>query len=67
MMLLARRHVFRRGRDRDLLGPTTIGLLSDLSGGFSSWLWALSAIGVVLLALAGLLARIGRRERSLTR
>ena len=50
-----------------VLGPTTIGLLSDRSGGFSSSLWALSAIGVVLLALAGLLARIGRRERPLTR
>lgn len=50
-----------------VLGPTTIRLLSDRSVGFSSWLWALSTIGVVLLALAGLLARIGRRERPLTR
>jgi hypothetical protein len=50
-----------------VLGPTTIGLLSDRSGGFASSLWALSATGILLVALAGLLARVGRRGHAIIR
>lgn len=45
-----------------VLGPTMIGVLSDHGGGFSSSLWALAVTGTVLLALAGLLGRVGSRE-----
>ncbi|MDN2580951.1 MFS transporter [Aquibium sp. ELW1220] len=50
-----------------VLGPTTIGLLSDRSGGFASSLWALSATGILLVTLAGLLARVGHRGHAITR
>jgi MFS transporter, CP family, cyanate transporter len=41
-----------------VLGPVTIGLLSDMSGGFSSSLWMLTGICVVLMGLLAVLRRV---------
>jgi len=46
-----------------VLGPLTIGVISDLTGGFTAALFVLSALCVALLGAIGLLARLrGRQE-----